>query len=330
MSKKFTILLHIVYWSVHLWIGWYWWQRPYLEMNGIWMHVVFVSYASIVKLLMFYTNYFYLLPKVLFKGRVGVFIPLELCLLYFGHGAIVMSWHNWDPSFIVFLPEEHIQSLVGHSFDAFFGSMMFVFLNQWAVSKIRNEKLEHELKVSELNFLNAQTSPHFLFNTLNNIYSLSVKKDKYTSVAANQLKNMMQYIEIFESGKKIKLETELQFIQDFVALHQLRSTVKVKIDKDIEDGSVFIHPMLLIPFIENAFKHGDTSNDSIIQIRIQQRKDDFRFNIENSYSVQKRKDSTSGVGIENVKKRVELLFEKSELFVKQYDGKFTVDLKIQL
>jgi LytS/YehU family sensor histidine kinase len=179
--------------------------------------------------------------------------------------------------------------------------------------KIEQQKLEAELKT-----LKSQLNPHFLFNSLNNIYSLAlIKSDKVPELIL-KLSDLMRHI-IYESKENyISLEKELEFVNNFIELQRIRTSDKTKIKYEIIGTipTARIAPLLFEPFIDNAFKHGlpGTANADFIHITFNFERQDFlMFRLDNNYEeLFNKKNTNSGIGLKNVKQRLKLLYQPSE------------------
>ncbi|MBN1272564.1 MAG: histidine kinase [Candidatus Aminicenantes bacterium] len=191
---------------------------------------------------------------------------------------------------------------------------------------------------TELNLLKAQINPHFLFNTLNNLYGLARKQEKAVADGIAHLSHLMRYM-IYESEvDEIHLEKEIQQIERIIDLQKLRFSKEdnITIDFEMEGNvkSIRIPPMLLIPFVENAFKHGISLKfPSFIRIKIKSSANNaMYFSIRNSIhkQINVNGDKNSGMGLHNVKRRLELLFpEQHELLVRRSENEFFVELIIK-
>lgn len=199
----------------------------------------------------------------------------------------------------------------------------------------RQKELEKEKLHSELAFLKNQVSPHFFFNTLNNIYSLIGIDGPTAQDSVLKLSKLMRYLLYESEHGETLLSHEIDFMTNYIDLMKLR--ISQKVDLQIEFPTEFadfnIPPLLFVPFIENAFKHGVSSRDrSFIHIRMKIEPDRISFTSENSIgkSSQPGDMQHSGIGLENVRKRLNLLFpEKHELKIVETDLVFKVDLSIQ-
>ena len=179
----------------------------------------------------------------------------------------------------------------------------------WQESEEQKVALLQEVKETELLYLKSQMSPHFLFNTLNNIYGLSLNNSSQTSLSISQLKDMMLYIETFETENKITIEQEIHYLKSFIALNQLRYSTPVHFEiSNNQTHQIFIEPMIYLPFIENAFKHGSIEENNGIQILLLVTDHSIHFSISNKVAPNKRKDRVGGIGIKNVQRRLELLY----------------------
>jgi len=217
-------------------------------------------------------------------------------------------------------------------------SIAYFFLKEWArVEKMRSELAAVQLN-TEVKFLKSQVNPHFLFNTLNNLFSMAQKKgNDDLADGISKLSGMMRYM-IYESNEeKVPLKKEIEYLQDCISLNKLRYADKeamVKFNYPSETDSIFIAPMLFIPFVENAFKHGVVIGQaSDIDILLSVNKNELTFtctNVDHSH-VQKMNGDSSGVGLENVKRRLELLYpDKHQLQITKADNQYQVKLKINL
>ncbi|RYZ31127.1 MAG: histidine kinase [Chitinophagaceae bacterium] len=190
----------------------------------------------------------------------------------------------------------------------FLGFLVFLLDNQITSQKTQALLLQ-KTKEAELLFLRSQINPHFLFNTLNNIYSLVYEQSPKAPEAVLKLAELMRYL-LYEQKEKVPLSREWQYVQNFIDLQRLRFPQELPLELKIE-GAAEKHeiiPHLLICFIENAFKHGDFKDPSTpLRIRLSCNSSTVTFETENKIS-QQHKDETGGVGIDNIKRRLELLY----------------------
>jgi LytS/YehU family sensor histidine kinase len=204
-------------------------------------------------------------------------------------------------------------------------------------SEKRQKELEKEKLNSELAFLKNQVSPHFFFNTLNNIYSLIEINKTDAQDAVMKLSRLMRYLLYESEHGQTPLSHEVNFMKHYIDLMRLRISPKVelKIDLPENDNGLKVPPLLFIPFIENAFKHGISYREkSFIDIAMQTENNRIIFVCRNSVTMgtgASPDENHSGIGLENVKKRLNLLFPgKHELKISKTDNEFLVDLRIEV
>lgn len=192
-------------------------------------------------------------------------------------------------------------------------------------AEISKEKLDSELK-----FLKTQINPHFLFNTLNNIYGLSLKKSSETPEIILKLAKIMRY-NIYDSSKTtVPIAKEIENIQDFIDIQKIRhQLVKVEFSILSDDDSQEISPLILLQFVENAFKHGASESrfNSFINIHLELKNKVLIFKVVNSKELQNEKESTK-IGLKNIKRQLELLYPKHLLEIIDQNESYTAILKI--
>lgn len=205
---------------------------------------------------------------------------------------------------------------------------------EWFKSEQQREALKVEKLHAELKFLKSQINPHFLFNCLNTIYSLAHKHSAQTEHAIVKLSTIMRYM-IYESNEEmVQLQHELQYLRDYIDIQRLRLPAGIQVDYTECGGAaegLWIEPMLLIPFVENAFKHGISYTDhSFISITVTVEHQVVRLLVKNSL-FPKRMAEQGGIGLQNVLKRLDLLYtNRHEITVTETENQFIADLKIVL
>ncbi len=206
---------------------------------------------------------------------------------------------------------------------------------KWQNEQERRQELEQERLSSELTYLKAQINPHFFFNTLNNIYSYTLIDGDIARKAISNLSKMMRYVLYDSQTHTTTLEKEVAFIKDYIDLMRLRVTEKVKIETsfDVANKDILIAPMLFLPFVENAFKHGiSTIEECFINIKLNQNENFITFEVTNSLlSKRQSLEESNGIGLTNTKRRLDLLYPgKHEFAASSKDnGTFEVFLKIE-
>ncbi len=209
------------------------------------------------------------------------------------------------------------------------GTLVFL-LDHQIDSQKKQAILQQESVQAQLAFLRSQVSPHFLFNSLNNIYSLSYKKSDKAPDAILKLSELTRYM-LYEKQDSIAVEKEWDYIENFISLQQLRYEVPLQIKTHIVGNTttVQIAPYLLIPFVENAFKHGDVQDaNKPLTIELFCTEREINFSVKNKIGFQ-QKDKDGGIGLENVRKRLQLIYGNNhELLINKQDDIFETRLKI--
>ncbi len=195
--------------------------------------------------------------------------------------------------------------------------------------EIIKKKLE-----TELQFLKAQTNPHFLFNTLNNIYALARKKSDQTADVVMKLSKLLRFM-LYESQKRtVSIADEMQVLADYIELEKIRYNEKLKIDFtcSVDNELQPVAPLILLPFVENAFKHGISENrfSSYIRINLDLKEEQLFFLCENSKAEETTKRESETIGLGNIRRQLELLYPNHLLEIKNEKSYFTVLLKINL
>jgi len=215
----------------------------------------------------------------------------------------------------------------------FVSAFLRVYL-EWRTNEDLRRKVESEKVNSELQFLKTQLNPHFLFNSLNAIYSLSVKNSSKTSEAIISLSELMRYM-LYEADKdKVQLSKELEYIKNYVQLQRLRlsDSANVKLKISGQDKGKEVPSLLFISFIENAFKYGtDYKGRTYVDIKILIKEKSINLKVENKIGTHRKQDKNSGVGLQNIKNRLRLLYPNShKLQITDNDERYIVDLNLNL
>ena len=287
-----------------------------------------------------YFTVYFLIPHLVFKKKYIWFF-----LLFFASAIVFVYMQRavlYYISFPVFTPEL-VQNRGFHDFypvysflNIYNGTAVFaiVYLTRyWFLNQQQKKELENQNKESELALLRSQISPHFLFNTLNNIDSLIFLNQKWASDSVIKLSEILRYMLYEANTDRVPLKTEISYLKSYVKLQLLRIEQKDFVQFDVK-GKLdhTIAPMLLIPFVENAFKHGKKNVPSPgIQIQIEVTKEELLFDIRNHLNTIKdvNVDDTSGIGLTNVKRRLELIYPgKHQLVINSENDVFQVKLKI--
>lgn len=202
----------------------------------------------------------------------------------------------------------------------------------------RNKELVKLNSVSELKFLKGQINPHFLFNSLNNLYALSLKKSDATPEFILKLSALLRYVLYDSTEGKVSLEKEIEYLENYIDLERIRLSDRgeIVLEKKGFFGGKLIEPMLMIPFVENAIKHGINSiaDGAWVKINISLEDGMFHFTIENNKPKSENlplKDQPGGIGVANTQRRLSILYPNShELSVRESDSTYFVSLKLKL
>lgn len=295
--------------------------------------------SSVLLLTFFYINYFYLVPKFFFSRHYIFYFSIALFayiiitflpeLLVIGRGHEPHMPHHINrpsPPRMSFLFIFGIPSLK-------FG-IILIFSLMLRI-KERLKQIETEKTNAELSYLKAQINPHFLFNTLNSIYSLAILKSDKTADALVKLSDMMRYVLNDGNSKFVPLEKELNYISSYIELQKMRLSSNVRLSYACEGiaDTKKIAPLILIPFIENAFKHGvNSEEESDIEIKIIISDVQLQMFVKNRcVTTNNNTLNRSGLGIENTRLRLQLLYpDNHALKIHQTDNYFIVNLVVNI
>ena len=215
------------------------------------------------------------------------------------------------------------------------GILYQLVYNRYETEK-RNLSIINEQREAQLQALRGQINPHFLFNTLNNIYALAVVDSKPTADMVLKLSKLLRYVIYDSQEKKVSLKKEVQQIEEFIELFQMRMEEPADIQFDFSGvtDDQLVEPMILIPFLENGFKHGDfdTNADAFLKAGLSVKNNQLDFKVINSKNnLDTQKDQHGGVGLDNIKKRLELKYNKQyQLDIQESDDQFFVHFKLRL
>lgn len=335
-----TILLHSIFWIVIYFF--YAYFLGYGSTNIVYVNL-FSGFLMPVTILISYFIIYFLIPNYLLTKRNKLFILYSiytfiissyLIILTILYGLIFSEGFkdgNTVPltktlPFIIlgvyFVVTISVAlSLVRHSYKS-------ILNNENLKGKILQTQLK--LKEQELRFLKMQIHPHFLFNSLNTIYGFALKKSEKAPEMILKLSNLLDYILYQIEKPQVLLKDEIDHLLDYVSLEKMRfhDTLEVTIETSILNENVQISPMLLIPFVENAFKHGTIIDGKLkVHICIKTKEEKLFFEIVNSSIIEK--NVIKGIGLENIEKRLNMLYPKSyNLEMNQIDNKFKIALEI--
>lgn len=300
--------------------------------------VIFVLYG-IINISVFYVNYLVLIPRFLNKKRYKLF-ALSIIATLISYGLIKYGFGLIFKSIILDHMKGQSVSFWKYFLNTFFITLIFLFLStvlkftiDWFLNERVQRDLENQRLTAELSFLKSQINPHFLFNSLNSIYSLAYQKSDTTPEAILKLSEIMRYMLYECNDNQVDLSKELQYLQNYIDLQKIRFGNKAFMTFEVlgEVTNQQIVPLLLISFIENAFKHG-IANDAQHPITMRINVEDGRlfFFIQNKKHSHNR-DAIGGIGLPNVRRRLALLYPgKHNLEIRDEADTYTCQLSLVL
>lgn len=333
-QQKWEIAIHISIWVTVLLL-------PYLvssadegyKIGGL--PAPFFVLAGIIHAGIFYFNAFYLYPKLARGWRWWLYIPCAI--------ALIMASFALKYQLIARLfPEVMLRNsgglIFGPSVVVFAASLVYRRVTDGIRKERARKEYEAQQVAAELKLLRSQVNPHFLFNVLTNMVALARKKSDQLEGALIRLADLMRYMTYDTQAKQVTVQQEADYLKSYIELQKLRFSDAMRIEPDIQMDSnaagLPIEPMILIPFVENAFKHGATSLDEpYILINLKVNDGFLTLRVENPYDSYPGvvKDDHSGIGLENVRTRLKLIYpEKHHLVIDDRNNVFTVTLNLNL
>lgn len=282
---------------------------------------------------LFYGNAYALMPKYFNKtkyGRYGIVLLVVLTIM------CIVNWVSFN-------------IIINNSNFKFIGLILFylvptLFILLWSIAyrllldrlredRVAGEQRNENLK-TELSFLRSQVSPHFMFNVMNNMVALARKKSDLLEPSLIKLSSLLRYMLYETDDEKVFLQKEIEYLESYIDLQKQRFADNARINVSLNaDGQLQIHPMLLIPFVENAFKHGTGMFIPEIDVKLKTDQQYLYFEVSNLYTegTEEVKDKASGIGLANVQRRLNLIYGTRHKLDIHKDGKrFSVKLEIEL
>lgn len=337
--KRFTIVTHTLVWVLLLVV-------PYVSTDQVFnalapsadnKYLLLCLALSTVLIAIFYFNYFFLIPKYLLAKKYWSYFSFLLLaivavfllagLMFFHSDFTLQAISRVDPAIERIFPVIIVNALL-------LWLLSIVSSILWTAYN-RLQQTESEKLSAQIASLKSQINPHFLFNTLNNIYATAIDTSPGTADMIDKLSEMMRYTMKDTHQDFVLLEDEINYISNFIELQKLRLDRSVKLEYYSLDNipALRIAPMLLIPFIENAFKHGVNSEQkSRIKIELTMDRTEFQMSVlNNKVNIQRDISEKSGLGIENTRHRLNLIYPSKHLLViNDTEKEFSVSLYINL
>ena len=336
------IILHLLSWCILIVV-------PHLFVTNTFSLSLFCFHLTlyVAPIIIFYLHFEVVLPLLFIKRRYGAYFLaiIALCALFFLiffllaplQEKLIDLVHTTDPS-ITFI-EGKTKIIV--RFILFFISVAASGVLSYSIQGVKQEQLMKELEKqhteSNLQLLKKQLSPHFLFNAMNSLYSLALKKSDDLPNAILTFSDLLRYSTYDSDKDYVDIEKEIEYLHDYVNIQKLRLSSESVVNFEenwMTREKIQIAPMVLIPFVENAFKHGRNAEGNVnISINISVDVNDIVFHIQNEIfrNVNSTKDSVHGIGIQNVKSRLQIIYgTKHSLQISETESLYSVTLKINV
>lgn len=332
--------LHISFWI-------FYYVYRVLIYGGVvntWENVAYVQAMELVlKIPVVYINLYIFLPHLLQKKKLLYFVLANILLIgvatflqtFIIKFCISLGIYHYYPDSFFWTPWK-VLSRANHFVTIVSFTVIIKVLKDFYFTQQNTQKLEREKLETELKFLRSQINPHFFFNTLNNLYSLVERKDDMAGPTLLKLSDLMSYIIYEASSKRVSLSKEVENLKNFISLERLRFTsLKVDFVTSGDYSKWQIAPLLLLPFLENAFKHGvgKEKERNWIKIELQLHGSQLKYTVKNAFSKQDESDKLEqrGIGLENLRRRLELLYPDGfELQTVEgtetYESSMTIDI----
>jgi two-component system, LytTR family, sensor kinase len=308
-------------------------QFPQWAINEIWR----TFYIITINFLFFEL----ILPRLVFRDARIILSLFAILILVFLFSFGLYSWRETGIALKIWTSFATYKSLTEGIFRQAYGvtsSLVFFGICTHIFNHVKLRQTAQQLRIqkqqAELNYLKSQTNPHFLFNTLNNIYSLARDKSDLAPESILRLSQILRFMLYETGGEYINIEQEMKIINDYISLEKLRydDSLEVSFTHNIEDKKQQLPPLLLMPLVENAFKHGvsETRSKPFIDIRLSTNQQLLSFVVKNSSEKSIAVPIIENIGLTNLRRQLELLYTDYQLTVEQNDNVFIAKLNINL
>jgi len=313
-------------------------KNPETFLQRAWNSIWLVSYLAALNFILFE----YTLPFIKLSWKRILVAPFLLFVHAMLHSFGFYGWRNLGIQLHVYFElikhasiMKGVEYHVSYSFASIFFFGIIVYTYNLRKLKQAAQQLRIEKQAAELNYLKSQTNPHFLFNTLNNIYVLARDKSDLAPESILRLSKILRFMLYETGGAYIAIEQELKIINDYIALEKLRydESLRINFNHDIENMKQALPPLLLIPLVENAFKHGvsETRNQPFVDIHLSVNNRKLAFVVKNSAETFPGGPGVKeNIGLSNLRRQLELLYTDFNLSVQQEESVFTATLNINL
>lgn len=333
--------------TLHLsfWVSYYIYRvLIYGRVVNTWENVAYVqAFELLLKVPVVYINLYIFLPHLLKKKKTLYFFAANILLIglatflqtFIIKFCISIGIYHYYPDSYFWTPWK-VFSRANHFVTIASVTLIIKVLKDFYFSQQTTQRLQREKLETELKFLRSQINPHFFFNTLNNLYSMVERKDAKAGPTLLKLSDLMSYIIYEASNKQVSLSMEVDNLRSFISLEQLRfSSLVVEFKKPDHLDKAKIAPLLLLPFLENAFKHGIGKEKARnwIKAELQLSGSQLTYIVQNAASSQDKVDKVTqrGIGLENLRRRLELLYPNGfELRTEELDETYEASMSIDL
>jgi two-component system LytT family sensor kinase len=312
----------------------------YARLKGVLFCIAPLSIYFALMAILVYGNILFLIPLLLKRKKIVIYVTGLVAIIIFYTYFRSLNQQYWDA---IVWPDEPM-TVRSYYRGAFLYAIWFLiissmlyFTQQWWTQQQRLQHIEVDQLKTELKYLRSQLNPHFLFNGLNTIYGNIDIRDQVARDTLLQFSDLLRYSLYEADTDYIDLSKEVRHLENYVALQKARhnANLKVELDTNVERNDIQVAPLLFVPFVENAFKFGsgEDNRENYIRIRLQQSGKRIDFTCSNSYEPMEpiSGNSNGGIGLINVKRRLDLLYRDKHLLTINDDGKnYHVHLTIEL
>lgn len=296
----------------------------------------------LIPLFCFYSAYLLVAPQLIIKKSYARAALLAVCTYAF------VTAFRYVIEYYFFIPVLNFDNYKGHPYSVsrylinvffvyfpsyFVYGLVYFFIEAWYKTRHRQQELEKEKAAAELTFLRSQLNPHFLFNSINDIYSLTYQQSEQAPAALLKLSDILRYM--LREGREdtMPIQSEIKYLENVIELQRISTKGAACINFNIEGyiGNQKIATLLLIAFVENAFKHGVLADpENPVEINLQATHEEINFKVHNKKN-RDQKDKTAGIGLKNVQRRLALIYpDKHNLTIEDQPEFYTVNLKLHL
>jgi len=351
MKRKYVILLHVAFWVLLL--GSNLWnsigrgilsghKSQAIDLSLFFRYLAMEAGFLLIPVMCFYSAYLLVAPQLIVKKnylKAGMLAVLTY---------VFVTGFRYVMEYYFFIPVLNFDNYNGHPYalnrylvNVFFVyfpgyfvyGLVYFFIEDWYKTRHRRQEFEKEKAAAELTFLRSQLNPHFLFNSINDIYSLTYQQSELAPAALLKLSEILRYMLCEGREDTMPIQSEIKYLENVIELQRISTKGTACITFNIEGyiGNQKIAMLLLIAFVENAFKHGVlTDPDTPVEISLMATNEEINFKVHNKKN-RDQKDKTSGIGLNNVSRRLILMYpDKHNLIIDDQAEFYTVNLRLQL